>query len=457
MATSVAAHAGTARAQSWLVFALGPYVMCASALDVEGIVTRPRAIAKVPFAPDYALGAFLFRGSTAAAISLRKKLRVTEAERPETSPFVVARIADAFVAFSVDEVRDVLDENDLEWRDLPSSLAGGLFDRLAIHEGSLILQTSFAALRDTEVDLAPLAAWLPVHNEPELCQADAALPPPANALAAGDKRAEAEARANAVSGRGTMPNAETEIERREFRSAQPPIEDAPGQRMERRKTRTVFPATAAGRPNAASDEGTSFAHHRRVVPPPALAPAGPRRSYVPSIESRHDQYGQDSEGTRHEFRAVREADRPRRKRGAGRLALAGACGVAAALLAALHLVLPAPLWQGAPASNPLPSVPPPATTASAARAALYGDIVPSVDQLVGTTRAAALGNRDQRGAVPQTTTPPIGRTHTVVRGETLWGIAKREAGDPFRYPQLAKLSDIANPDLIRPGEVVRIR
>jgi hypothetical protein len=47
-------------------------------------------------------------------------------------------------------------------------------------------------------------------------------------------------------------------------------------------------------------------------------------------------------------------------------------------------------------------------------------------------------------------------THIVVKGDTLWDIALRYIHDPFRYPELARLSNIKNPDLIYPGDRVRI-
>jgi len=46
--------------------------------------------------------------------------------------------------------------------------------------------------------------------------------------------------------------------------------------------------------------------------------------------------------------------------------------------------------------------------------------------------------------------------HVVVSGDTLWHIAKRYLGDPYRYPRLAQLSQIDNPDLIYPGDMVTI-
>lgn len=46
--------------------------------------------------------------------------------------------------------------------------------------------------------------------------------------------------------------------------------------------------------------------------------------------------------------------------------------------------------------------------------------------------------------------------HIVVKGDTLWDIAQHYVKDPFRYPELAKLSNIKDPDRIYPGNRVRI-
>lgn len=46
--------------------------------------------------------------------------------------------------------------------------------------------------------------------------------------------------------------------------------------------------------------------------------------------------------------------------------------------------------------------------------------------------------------------------HTVVQGDTLWHIAKRYIDNPYKYTELARLSRIKNPDLIYPGDTVKI-
>ena len=46
--------------------------------------------------------------------------------------------------------------------------------------------------------------------------------------------------------------------------------------------------------------------------------------------------------------------------------------------------------------------------------------------------------------------------YTVVKGDTLWEIARRLLGDSRRYPELAALNGIANPNLIFPGQTLTL-
>ncbi len=51
---------------------------------------------------------------------------------------------------------------------------------------------------------------------------------------------------------------------------------------------------------------------------------------------------------------------------------------------------------------------------------------------------------------------PTPKTHKVVKGDTLWAICKKYLGDGSKYPTIAKLNGIKNPNLIYPGQVIRL-
>ena len=47
-------------------------------------------------------------------------------------------------------------------------------------------------------------------------------------------------------------------------------------------------------------------------------------------------------------------------------------------------------------------------------------------------------------------------THVVKKNDTLWHIADKYLGDPWKFSELAKMSMIKDPDLIYPGDIIRI-
>lgn len=53
-------------------------------------------------------------------------------------------------------------------------------------------------------------------------------------------------------------------------------------------------------------------------------------------------------------------------------------------------------------------------------------------------------------------TKEIPKTYTVKKGDTLWLIAKKYLGDGSKYKDIAKLNNIKNPNLIYPGQVLRL-
>jgi len=147
-----------------------------------------------------------------------------------------------------------------------------------------------------------------------------------------------------------------------------------------------------------------------------------------------------------------------------------------------------PPARSEPSTNPEPAVnsaPEPAperdvqpATEKAAPSAQQSESAPTASSSVKESSAKEVYRLEgeevtvtvERGATPAPTAEPqaVIKTgnvapaysefvHTVVKGDTLWDIAAKYLKNPFRYPELAKLSRIENPDLIYPGDTVRIR
>ena len=60
----------------------------------------------------------------------------------------------------------------------------------------------------------------------------------------------------------------------------------------------------------------------------------------------------------------------------------------------------------------------------------------------------------EQGQKRQTKTPAA--TYTVKKGDCLWNIAKKQLGDGAKYKEIAQKNGISNPNLIYPGQVLKL-
>jgi len=77
-----------------------------------------------------------------------------------------------------------------------------------------------------------------------------------------------------------------------------------------------------------------------------------------------------------------------------------------------------------------------------------------------TQSTSASSTTTTQKAVVEQKRPTTGKekpkTHTVVKGDTLWAIAKKYLGDGSKYTELAKLNNISNPNVIKIGQVIKL-
>lgn len=79
----------------------------------------------------------------------------------------------------------------------------------------------------------------------------------------------------------------------------------------------------------------------------------------------------------------------------------------------------------------------------------------TVDQELKLPKVAVKEVKEQV-AVKTEKTEITGDSYTVVKGDHLWGIAVRAYGDGYKWPEIAKLNELANPGYIEVGQVIKL-
>jgi len=79
-----------------------------------------------------------------------------------------------------------------------------------------------------------------------------------------------------------------------------------------------------------------------------------------------------------------------------------------------------------------------------------------IEPIVNTTTAATTTVVTPPVEARPVESPPTPPTYTVVSGDCLWNICKQYLGDGSRYKEIATLNGISNPNLIYPGQVIKL-
>lgn len=130
---------------SFLTFRVGPYCLAVPAVDAEAIITMPK-IRSVPLTPDSVAGVFSHRGKITVVISLKRKFGMKESDDSSAGQLIISQISTGLTAFRVDEVLDIIPASGLNFSTLPVLGTLTAFDKFAVKNDEIILHTDFELL-----------------------------------------------------------------------------------------------------------------------------------------------------------------------------------------------------------------------------------------------------------------------------------------------------------------------
>jgi len=106
----------------WSTFFLGEEVFALPVDDVQEVLME-QELTPVPLAPSHILGLVNLRGQIIPAIALRRRFRFDEKRPTGNEKLLVIKSTEGLVSVVVDEIGDVLDLPDENWREPPATLS----------------------------------------------------------------------------------------------------------------------------------------------------------------------------------------------------------------------------------------------------------------------------------------------------------------------------------------------
>lgn len=437
-----------------VTFVIGPYRLCGPILPVRRMITPPR-LTHVPLSKPTAAGVFLFEGRIALGFDLHHSFGLASRRNSGDGLLIVTDISAGVVAFWVDEVLDVSPATDFSWRTAPPLLEGGVAEQFASDsKQQLFLYVTYERLFREEANAliaaasvsapvkAPDSVLVPVRVEQEKVQL-IAQPELMPSIEVDTRNETALAAANNI--KKSLLTAPV----RAIRSAAAAVRP-----MLARKRATAMGSRFHAMNTQISEHRARAALLRDTMTQTTIRPeladyAATTIASEPAVEANFPQAN-----ARDTHRNLKPAiiivllpllasfiywAWPEQKN------IKGIAERQATVVAQYSSPVPAPAATPAPEQTREPE---PAQTARADQKmeVKAGDFVITVESPPKQTVAAPAAEKQSEQII-----------HTVRRGDTLWAISRRYLGNPYLYPEVARLSMIANPNLIHPGDIVRIR
>ncbi|MBC2733256.1 MAG: LysM peptidoglycan-binding domain-containing protein [Desulfobacteraceae bacterium] len=455
-----------------ILFNVAPYHFCAPAAEVESMIMVP-PVSRLPLAPPSVIGLINHRGQVYRVISLRRKLGLeTGSARPQ-GQLILTSLPTGLTAFLVDDVVDVLPGTHLSRHPLSAHSPMDLFDAFMLHNEQVLFHTTFTRLEQAREIPYPSPDLETLSRMADDVRAQTPAPDRSSA--------EVERPEGETSETDGMTAGAEESARRADHPKNPGLSPA----AKTTRASAAIPmarATENDRPMAisrpfrkepAQKRAVSSTTHRRarryalgltvvlilllIVALSSVlllqqrkntsrAETDVKTSPLPAIATQPE--GLDPPQTELKPHAT-ATDKPAPPAEAAPSRMAAAKPENTPPVEAIEN--DAPSRPSTIAINPASPAPVPASEASRE--------IMRVETEKFTLMVERPAAKTTAPAPPPSHLPPAALdeiVHHVIPGDTLWDIAAHYLDDPFQYPELARLSQISNPDLIYPGDIIHI-
>jgi chemotaxis signal transduction protein/LysM repeat protein len=425
-----------------LIYKVGPVHCCSPALNIETIILPP-VLHHTPGSQDFA-GVFHHVRGMVSVVDLRQRFGVDETDRVSPGRIVIAEVSGGLAGFWVDDVGDVCPWPQQGWSQTPPLVPRTIFKRTLLHKQHIHLYADFDDLFKCRE-----SGYLRQHIQ--------TLKEKAGAVEQATTLSTTSAHHPAATSPVTP-------------GAASPVTSTPAPAIVTHTSHTLSTSKkieipkrvprATGTTTFAQRMPTPAKSGKISQPAPVQAftdnqiPAGAHTS-IPDEKTTHTT--QD----RTEPAIHSSAHTPTLNTTTGFVSAAALIGLCVVLYQLLTpATAPQPVRQIATPAKSEIAAPETSATATDYQAQIDRDSegititlqAPSEEMLTTEIQAAAPVDHTITSTVPNETQI----VHTVVKGDTLWDIASQYVNNPWRYPELAKLSKISNPHRIYPGDKVKI-
>lgn len=411
-----------------LIFSVESNHFCAAMQQIESVLDY-QPLSTLPNTPPYIAGGFWYQGIFVHVINVRKKFALPDRDNPKSGSFITTHIDNELLAFWVDCIEDITDTSKYSWQKLPV-LNTGVFSRALLqyqqHRQQIVLEVNFEKLKNTDsLNVADLVKTLS-FSDPTIKQSS------------NIKTSKTQAPLRPHSERHIIGNSTASpLKRKKPTSVTLFVKTGAEKKLTASTTINFTPSKTTTTPKIFNKQATENNKAEKAIPAKI-------ENIFTKIDNTHN-VNKPTQTAPRNTTAIEHDDT--------NLNIAPLLLLASVISALLFFTFGTYVLERKVFEQTLVKI----STRDKLKEQHKAITIETQHHPIVIQRQQRSKTLATSAAIPNTLGGNILFMHTVVKGDTLWHIAKQYQDNPYLYPELAKLSKIKNPNLIYPGDTVTIK